>query len=232
MAIAEAEIGDFDQRAHLVRERTLREIRAASDWAEGHLGHLFPGFLGAILNPLAKRIYHTIGREEVISRTQEQMDLLIIAARDLQHHDLEDVVARHLFEAFHTEEIYVRGHRDHPAFEDVERVLEELFRDRVRVVGQLLNEGHGATYDELVASVFTRKDVEATLGRQFEGGEGLLRILDEHPEVVGMPHAVRGPILNLVEGAFDWYGERLRGQLDEIFGDDAPEGDASPASAT
>lgn len=211
--------GTLARNHELIRERLEYEIRLGLDFIEEQVGKLFPGPLGAILNPIAKLFYRFAAKDAAIRRAHKQLDLYIECAERFDGKSLDALVEENFERFLETEEIVARGNRRHRRWKEVLAIEKEIFRERLTPLIRLAREGRGETYEELTRSVFPkRKEAEEVLRRQVELVQRLMDLVREEPGLAPIPAMLRPMVLNMLDAGVDFARETLRKQLDETYG--------------
>lgn len=203
----------------LLRDYLNAELLSARDFLEHRLAHLFTGFLGKLVNPVAKALYHAIGEHEVRKRIHQQLDVVAAACRDAEKEGLEAAIAKHTPRSLATEEVVHRGNKHHPRFPEVEKLLADAFAWRVRAIGPLLaHEGAVERYDDLLRAVYPDRTVpERVVMDHVALARKVTAIIRAEPKLLHFPSALMGHLFPVVDDVTDWYERRARAEFDRLY---------------
>lgn len=203
----------------LAREYLDAELLAARDFLEAKLARLFPGLLGAFLNPLAKNLYHAIGEAEVRKRVHRQLEVLGHAARDADEKGLDAAFATWEGRYLETEEIVHRGNRHHPRYAEVEAMMRASFERKLGALRPLFaHAGDAATYPELVRAVYPDRAVaEGYVKADMASVRRVAAIVRRDPDLVRFPRALVRHMLDVLDDVVAWYERRSEKEFDRIY---------------
>lgn len=195
------------------------ELLAARDFLEHRLAHLFKGFLGKLVNPLAKAMYHAIGEHEVRKRIHEQFAIVAHAARDAEKDGLDAAIAKWTPQSLATEEVVHRGNKHHARFPEIERDLGEAFAWRVRAIAPLLaHAGPVEGYEDLVRAVYPDRSVpERVVADHVAMAKRVTAKIRAEPKLLHFPGALVGHLFPVVDDITDWYDRRARSEFDRVY---------------
>jgi hypothetical protein len=217
--------GRDDQRARneaLLRAKVLVELDKGARFLEQRVQHMFPGMAGMLLNPLAGLAYRTIGREEIVRRANQQLDI-ILAAAHAHGATPEAIFDGHLTRYLQADEAWARANRAHPRFPELEGLLKEVYVARVEPVSMMLHRGVGDTYPDLVRSVFpNRAHAAQLLEREFVYADRILVLAQSEPNLLHAPPLVKREVLGVLRDAYGWYKGAMHRSLDDIYASPMP----------
>ena len=212
--------GPRARNERLAREYLDAELLAARDFLEARLARLLPGLLGALLNPLAKNLYHAIGEAEVRKRVHRQLEVLAHAARDADAHGLDAARATWERKYLETEEIVHRGDRHHPRYPEVEAMMRTAFARKLAALRPLFaHPGEVASYAELARAVYPDRAVAQ--GHVMEDMANVRRVaalVRAEPDLVRFPSALVRHMLDVLDEVVAWYEARSVAEFDRIYG--------------
>lgn len=210
----------------LARARFDLEVAETFRQVEGRVAHLFSGPL-ALLNRLAKGLFHHVGVREARKRVEVQFALHERAARDVPHLGLAAAVERHAPEILAHDDFLARIDRAHPAAKGARELVEEAFRLRLAPVARILHEGEGADFDALVRSTHTRAELEELFAQEFGIARRLMDLAEERDGLVRAPRSLIPRLVTLGRELLHWYETRVDAELDRIFPTAGRAGDTS-----
>lgn len=204
----------------LAREYLDGELLAARAFLEAKLAHLFPGLLGALLNPLAKNLYHAIGEAEVRKRIHRQLEVIAHAARDADEKGPETALAAWERRYLETEEIVHRGNRHHARYPEVEDIMRQAFERKLAALRPLFAyAGEAASYADLARAVYPDRQVaEGHVVADMENAKRVAAIVRRDPDLVRFPRPLVRHMLDVLDDVLAWYGRRARAEFDRIYG--------------
>src|SRR5687767_1297638 len=200
----------------LARAYLDAELLAARDFLEAKLARLFPGFLGALLNPLAKNLYHAIGEAEVRKRVHRQLEVLAHAAREADEKGLDDALATWERKYLETEEIVHRGNRHHPHYPDVEAMMRASFERKLAALRPLFAyAGEASSYAELARGTYPeRAAAERHVKEDIENVRKVAALVRREPDLVRFPAALVRHMLDVLDDVITWYDRRATAEFD------------------
>lgn len=202
----------------ILRSRVAIEVSRGAHFLEARVGNLFGGLAGLFLNPVAAAAYRAVGRDEVVRRAQRQVDVLLAAARDHGERP-EAIFDGHLTTYLRHDEAWARADHRHPRFPELEGLVREVYVCRVEPLSLLLHRGLGEDFDDLVRSVWPRRDAaERILERESLYSERLFALAHEERDLLSVPALVRRDVGAALRDAHGWYQGALRRSVDEVYG--------------
>jgi len=213
----------YAKRERLVRARFDAEIDRAMAFVEERLLHLHRGILGRIYGHVAAALFDAVARKEMVRRVDRQLDVLFRAARECGE-DLDTARRMHLGAFLETEEAYLNGNRDHPAWPELVARLDDAFTQRLAHLSALLHRGRGEDYESLVRSTFpSAKEASGAVDRQFEAALAVLELCERERALLRIPGFLRGDVFRILRELQGWYRRSLEEEIARIYAEPAPE---------
>jgi hypothetical protein len=207
----------LDRNEAILRAKVALELDRGARFLEQRVEHLFTGFPGMLLNPLAGAAYRAVGRDEIVRRATFQLDTILAAART-HGEKPEAIFDGHLTTYLSHDEAYVRANRRHPRYQELEGLLREVYVARVEPVSLLMHKGIGESYPDLVRSVFpSRAAATNLLQREFLYSDRIMVMAEREHGLLHMPPFVGHDVLRLLREAYDWYKDRAMRSLDGVY---------------
>lgn len=225
MAAADLREEHLARNEAILRAKVAVELDKGTRFLEQRVQCMFPGTLGAFLNPLLGMAYRTVGREEILRRAHTQVDIVLDAAR-AHGQAPATIFDGHLTRYLEHDEAFARANRRHARYQELEGLLREIYVARVEPVSLLLHQGMGDSYSDLVRSVFPNRDAaRRVVEREFLYTDALFALAREERDLLHAPPLVRREVFEVLKDTYGWYKGRVQGSLDEVY---AP----SPAPAS
>jgi hypothetical protein len=201
----------------ILRAKVQAELEKGARYLEHRVEHMFTGFQGMLLNPLAGMAFRAVGREEVIRRAHRQLDCIIVAAKT-HHTTPEAIFDGHLTAYLQHDEAWTRANRGHQRFPELELLLRDVYVARVEPVSTLLHHGFGDSYHDLVRSCFPNRAAAArVLAREFEYAGRILELAESEPALLHAPPLVRREVFRVLKDAYGWYRDAVHRSLDDVY---------------
>jgi hypothetical protein len=185
--------------------------------------HLYQGFLGSLLNPLAHGVFSFIAKEDIRQRGIKQIDLILdVAAAEVNYKGninsaVHRAVERHLNEFLAVDEIWHRCNKDDGKISEMRAILKDAFRNRLEGVVRLMA-GDGSDYVSLARASFPkRSDLEALCMGQFQIAEKAAHLIESERDLLRAPHIARKELVAVLKSVLK-YGEKMvNDRLDEVY---------------
>jgi hypothetical protein len=211
----------FDANLAIVRAKVEKELDGAVAEVERRVTGILRG-PWALVAPLARGFLHYTGHHEGRKHVLRAVDIHIAAAREVPQISMEEAIDRHLPEALAQDDFLTRIDWKHPRAPEAAALVTKAFRERVPPIVRLLQDGRGATYEDLVRSTHKRDEVERVLAFEFDTGRRLLAMAEADSALLRIPRAAQPPVLRLARDMLTWYEARASEEVRHIFEPEAP----------
>lgn len=219
-----------DASREILRAWLRRELALGSAYLDDQVAHLYSGALGRVVNPLVGIIYRFAQRERILRRARAQMGLLLDLAERWDGTNTRALVESRLEDLLKTEELYMRGKKDHPRFPEVADRLRQAFEGRLESLARIFR-ARGTTYDELAVSAYpTLEEAMVPIRRQFQIFEELLTLVETEENLLAIPRVIRREILHILRSVYEWYRAEVEMYLRRMYGAQAPATVPTPGS--
>lgn len=202
----------------ILRAKVQVELDRGARFLEQRVGRMFGGLPGMFLNPLCGLAYRSVGREEIVRRAQQQVDILLGAAKDHGPRP-EAIFDGHLTRYLAQDEVNARANRRHRRFPELEGLVREVYVARVEPLSLLLHRGIGEDYPDLVRSVWPMRDgAHRIVEREFLYSDRILALAREERDLILGPPLVRREVGDVLKDTYAWYKAAMHRTLDEVYG--------------
>ena len=201
----------------IIRERLDYELELGFKYVDNKVAHLYSGVFGLLVNPIVKFFYTFIARDAIVKRARKQLDVIFQCAGEYDGRNLDKIVDEHFEEYLQTEEVYIRGNRNHPKFREVKKLEREVFKGRLEPIAMLLD-GDGETYEELTRSIFPKRgEAEKYCWKQFELADKLIQMVKGERNLVRIPSVIRTEVFAILDSGYAFAKKTLKEQLDGTY---------------
>lgn len=214
---------NIERKRRIIRKELIFGLDSELQHVEHRMKHLYRGFLGSFLNPLAHGVFSIIAKEDIRKRGIRQIDLILdVAAAEVNHKGninsaVHRAVERHLDEFLAVDEIWHRCNKDDGKIPEMRAILRDAFRNRLEGVMRLMA-GEGSDYVSLARTSFpNRSDLEALCMEQFRIAEKAAHLIESERDLLRAPHMARKELIAVLKSALK-YGEKVvKDRLDETY---------------
>lgn len=213
---------DIERKRKVIRDELISGLDSELQHVEYRMKHLYRGFLGSLLNPLAHGVFSFIAKEDIRKRGIMQIDLLLDIAAEADNKEninsaVQNAVEKHLDEFLAVDEIWRRCNNDNKKISEMRVILKDSFRNRLEGVMKFMR-GNGPDYISLARTSFpNRSDLEALCREQFEIADRAAHLMENERDLLGTPHITRKEVIAILKSVLR-YGEKMvNDRINEIY---------------
>ena len=213
----------IELKRKIIRKELMFGLDSELQHVEHRMKHLYRGFLGSLLNPLAHGVFSFIAKEDIRRRGIKQIDLILdIAAAEADcgggiNSTVHRAVEKHLDEFLAVDEIWHRCNKDNGKISEMKVILKDAFCNRLDGVMRLMD-GGGSDYVSLARTSFpNRSDLEALCRRQFELAEKAAHLIENERSLLRAPNMARKELIAVLKSVLKYGEKMINDRIDEIY---------------
>nr|MDO8118429.1 hypothetical protein [Candidatus Sigynarchaeota archaeon] len=208
-----------DDKIKILRQELIKEMDIGLDHVDKILDQTkATGITAAIMHAVEKLVFSYFARDTVRDKTISQMEIIFEAAKEYKAGtQMQDLGKKYFKDYLHNDETYHRCEKKHAKFKIIVDNIKLSFESRVLQTAQILANGNGSSYGELVRTSFSSKaEARDFLTRELQCVKNEIDVLSGHPEILKIPVA-KQRILEIIIKGYEYALERVYSNLDTFY---------------